>query len=440
MVRLFTKNVLTMLAGTLMVSSVASAKVYVNSVCHMKTSASTKEIKGDGDITKKFPLASISKIVTSLWAVEKLGVDYRYKTILHLTPTANGRMDIHIEGSRDPMFGRNMSYFLISELNRMKITNIEKLTFDENFLMHWLAEESPLIGGVTPRYETIEQQAAVVRKHLLEYFATAINKSMYSSLRTKATKNNVFMLEKPSITVRSVEFVPKSQYKKEQLTASVVLKSAPLRMLLKRMNNQSNNYIADNLYWNLGGTSAFNSFAQSTLNATSSQIVFHNGSGNNEGTTAKPIYNEASCETMIKAIYALNKALAAKGYKLSDVMAVANKDSDSTVDNFGGVASGAMVAKTGTVNKAKTLAGSISTKDGEFFFAILLHADMDQNSSDRGVATQMIKNKVAQMINNRSGPRAINYTEFIPLAFDTGSYLTEYQTITPAPSVSLNKQ
>lgn len=426
-------GILAALTAPVLLTSNAFAKVYVNSICQMKVASSAGKIEGDDNAQKKYPLASISKVITTLWAIEKLGVDYRHKTVLHLTPTANGSMDVHVEGSRDPIFGRNLSYFLISELNRMKITKIEKLTFDENFLLDWLAEESPRIGGVTPRYETIEEQAAAVTKNLKESFSTAINRSMYNKLRDKATKAKVFMLEKPTLDVRKISFLAKSQYKKDKYTGSVVLQSAPLRTILKRMNNQSNNYIADNLYWNLGGTAAFNAYANATLKADKNQIVFHNGSGNNEGTTSNPVYNEATCETMIKTLYTLNKSLEAKGYKLSDVLAVANKDSDSTVDNFGGNAAGAMVAKTGTVNKAKTLAGSISTKEGEFFFAILLHTDMDQSSSDRGVASQMIKNKISQMINSRSGPKEISYTEILALPFDQGSYLSEAN----APVVSL---
>ncbi|MFV8256202.1 D-alanyl-D-alanine carboxypeptidase [Bdellovibrio bacteriovorus] len=432
----FKLGILAALAAPVLMASTASAKVYVNSVCHMKAAAAAGKVEGEGDMQKKFPLASISKVITTLWAIEKLGVDYRHKTVLHLTPTANGSMDLHVEGSRDPIFGRNLSYFLISELNRMKITKIENLTFDENFLLDWLAEESPRIGGVTPRYETIEQQAEAVIKNLKESFSTAINRPMYSKLREKATKAKVFMLEKPTLEVRNISFLPKVSYKKDKYTGSVVLQSAPLRTILKRMNNQSNNYIADNLYWNLGGTAAFNAFAAATLKADQNQIVFHNGSGNNEGTTAKPIYNEATCETMIKTLYTLNKSLEAKGYKLSDVLSVANKDNDSTVDNFGGNAAGAMIAKTGTVNKAKTLAGSISTKEGEFYFAILLHTDMDHSSSDRGVAAQMIKNKISQLINKRSGPKEIQYTEILALPFDQNSYLTEAN----APVVTLSKK
>lgn len=425
MIPALAKKMLHVAVGTLLIGSTASAKVYLNSMCHMSANSGNKAVEGDRNKDDKFPLASISKVVTTLWAIDKLGADYRFTTRLHITATANGAYDVHIQGSRDPIFGRNLSYFLISELNRMKVTKIENLTFDENLLLDWLAEEKPRIGGTTPRFDTIEEQAAFVRRTLLSSFATAISTEHYNSLKIKAAKIDVTMVNKPTISVRQVTFVPKATFKKPVAAVSVDLKSAPLKTILKRMNNQSNNYIADHLYWNLGGTEAFNKFVIEKLKADSDDIVFHNGSGNNEGSVANPIYNEATCEMMVKVLYSLDKSLSAKGYELSDVMAVAGKDTNSTVGRYGGVMAGSMIAKTGSVNKAKTLTGTISTKNGEIYFAVLMHTDYDKNRSDWGVANQQIKNKVSQLINNNGGPKKVLYTEQLPLPFDKGSYLTQ---------------
>ncbi|WP_347358218.1 D-alanyl-D-alanine carboxypeptidase [Bdellovibrio sp.] len=423
MITALTKKILHVSVGTLLISSAASAKVYLNSMCHMAANSTQGVVQGDKTKDDKFPLASISKVVTTLWAIDRLGPDYRYATKLHITPTANGAVDIHIEGSRDPMFGRNLGYFLMSELNRMKIKKIEKMTFDENFLLTWRAEEKPLIAGTTPKYETIEEQAAVVRSTLINAFGTGVNSLLYKNLRAKAAKNGVQMVESPSVSIRNVAFTPKASFQKAANTQTAILRSAPLRSILKRMNNQSNNYIADTMFWNLGGTEKFEQYVKTTLAASDEDIVFHNGSGNNEGSVAKPIYNEATCEMMVKILYRLDKNLSVKGYDLSDVMAVAGKDRDSTVRGYGGNMAGSTIAKTGSVNKAKTLAGSISTKNGEIYFAVLMHTDQDQNRSDWGVASQQIKTKVAQLISTNGGPKKVNYTEQLPLPFDAKSYL-----------------
>ncbi|WP_374075676.1 D-alanyl-D-alanine carboxypeptidase [Bdellovibrio bacteriovorus] len=413
--------------GSLIAASSASAKVYVNSMCTMKANSSGKVIEGDKNKDDKFPLASISKVVTSLWAVEKLGPDYRYKTKLHVTKVSNNSYDVHIEGSRDPIFGRNASYYLISELNRagVDIKKIENLTFDENFLLDWLAEEDPRIGGNTPYYETIQQQAEAVRNSLIADFATPIRKAMYDDLRKRAGTIGVKMEVAPNISVTRVEFKPKSSFTKNSEMTTLVYKSAPLRTILKRMNNQSNNYIADTLYWNLGGTAAFNQYIKTALAVGSDEMEFHLGSGNNanyiDKDFSKNVYNEATCESMIKTLYRLDSLLEKSGYELSEVMAVAGVDKASTVGKYDGEFVGSTTAKTGSVNKAKTLAGVVSTKNGEIYFAVLMNTD---GRSEWGAANGVIKTKVRGLINNNGGPKKINYTKpILPLPFDTGSKL-----------------
>lgn len=425
--------------GTVVATSSASAKVYVNSMCYMKANSAGKVIEGDKNKDDKFPLASISKVVTTLWAVESLGVDYRYSTKLHVTKVGSDTYDVHIEGGRDPIFGRNSSYYIISELNKsgIDVKKIENLTFDENFIFDWFSEESPRIGGDTPYYDTIQKQTSAVRDSLLKYFATGINKSMYDLLKKRADKIGVAMAKSPSLSVRRVEFIPKASYNKPAGTTTLLYRSAPLRTILKRMNNQSNNYVADNLYWNLGGTSAFNEYIKKSLSLSSNEIEFYIGSGNNADYIYNPnksIYNQATCETMIKVLYRLDKILEKSGYEMSEVMAVAGLDKGSTVAGFGGNFAGSTIAKTGSVNVAKTLTGSISTKNGEIYFAVLMHTD---SRGEWGSASNQIKKKVNQLIVDNGGPKRIQYNEILPLPFDDKSTLKSSSS--PDPGVTAQK-
>lgn len=417
--------------GSLLAASSASAKYYVNSMCTMKAASAGKVIEGDKSKNEKFPLASISKVVTSLWAIEKLGANYRFPTKLHVNKVGSDTYDVHIEGSRDPIFGRNASYFLISELNRQNISikKIENLTFDENFLLDWLSEESPRVAGSTPYFETLQEQTEAVRNSLLADFSTAIKKDMYAALRAKAAKIGVQMESAPTISVRRVEFKPKKSFTKTTATTTLVYQSAPLHAILKRMNNQSNNYIADHLYWNLGGTTEFNKYVKTSLSLNSNEIEFYLGSGNNASYILDPnrnIYNEATCETMIKVLYRMDKILEKTGYSLSQVMAVAGVDGSSTVAGYGGNFAGTTVAKTGSVNKAKTLAGTVSTKNGVIYFAVLMHTD---SRADWGAASATIKSKVNDLIVKNGGGKKINYTETLPLPFDKKSRLTALSVV-----------
>lgn len=408
--------------GVLLSSSLAHAKFYVNSTCHMKTNDKQKVISGDDNKSKKYPLASLSKIATTLWAIEKLGIDYRHATKVHVTEIAQGSYDVHIEGSRDPFFGQRMGYFLISELNKMQIRNIERLTFDENFLLKWAVESPMVAGGTTANFESIEQQVRYIKKSLEIDFASPISMTAYKRLRNLTP---VKMIPDPSMNVRHFDFVAKSSFQKTANTRTFILRSAPLITVLKKMNNQSNNYIADHLYWNMGGTDAFTQFIQKKLSFTNQDLVFYNGSGNNEGSSQAPIYNMGSCESVIKTIYALDRELIQRGKTLEDVLAVAGIDQDSTVKNF--PLEGSMTAKTGTVNKAKTLAGTIATAEGELIFAILLHTD---GPADWGAAHNSILRRVQQIAQDMGGAIRMGYKELRTLPFDEISQLTEEASLT----------
>jgi len=115
-------------------SASSQAKVYVNSTCYMNGMSPNQIVQGDKKVDEKFPLASTSKVMTSLWSVARLNADSRFKTNIYVTKVSSDSYDVHIEGGRDPIFGRTSSYFLISELNRIGVKKIENLTFDENFL------------------------------------------------------------------------------------------------------------------------------------------------------------------------------------------------------------------------------------------------------------------------------------------------------------------
>ncbi|WP_413943448.1 D-alanyl-D-alanine carboxypeptidase [Bdellovibrio sp. HCB-162] len=426
----------------LITASSASAKVYVNSMCTMRANSQNKVIDGDNNKDDKFPLASISKVVTTLWAIEKLGPDYRFTTKLHVNRVGNNAYDVHIEGSRDPLISRNTGYFLVSELNRagIDIKNIERLSFDENFLINWGLEEHP--GIDTPYYRTMQAQVEAVRGQLVANFITPIDfgkNSAYNILKARAAKIGVSMESTPKINVRQVEFVSKKDFVKQADTTTLLYRSTPLKTILKRMNNQSNNYIADNLYWNLGGTSEFNKYLQSSLSLSTNEMEFYLGSGNNADYILNPggkaVYNEATCEAMIKVLYKLDKSLEAKGLQLSDVMAVAGKDNTSTVAEkygYGGVFAGSTVAKTGSVDKAKTLAGTVSTAKGEIYFVVLMNTD---GRSEWGSASGVIKEKVKNLINSNGGPKDIGYkNEIIALPFDAASKLQN------AANISLGKK
>ncbi|WP_413585442.1 D-alanyl-D-alanine carboxypeptidase [Bdellovibrio sp. HCB274] len=404
-------------------TTTASAKVYLNSACTMK--ANSKQIEGNGSKDEKFPLASISKLVTSLWAIETLGADYRFTTKIHLTKKDDGLYDMHIEGGHDPIFGRSVGYFILAQLNmkELNIRQIDTLTFDENFLMEWNVEEPVSIAGDTKYYPDQAAQVAHVKHELENGFITPIADNSYKYIRSLAKSVGVELPEKkPSIKFNKVEFLAKQDFKQDNQTISFTYRSAPLHKIVKNMNNKSNNYIADHLYWNLGDTPAFNLYLQNSLKMDNRDLQFNLGSGNNADYISKKKYdyNEGTCSAMIKVMIRLNEVLANKGLSLTDVMAVAGVDTDSTVARYKGAMEGAMIGKTGTVDKAKTLAGSISTGNGKIYFVILMHKD---SSGENGSAANAIKNRIRALFTINDGSKKIAYSEISALPFDSKSAL-----------------
>lgn len=412
------------IVSILLVSQLADAKVYLNSMCTMNADSKSMEIKGDDNKDKKFPWASISKVATSLWAVEKLGAFYRYTTRLHINKVSDDVFDLHIEGGRDPIFGRSAGYFLLSELNRkgLSVKKIRNLTFDENFLIRWNLEESAVVAGETKYYNSIEEQTQDIKLSIRNNLATPPSASAYNTLKTRAARSGIKMEDSPSIEVENIDYVSRRQFRPTSTTISLAYRSAPLHQILKNMNNRSNNYISDVIFWNLGGSDNFQAYMKDAMDLTKDEIEFNLGSGNNAHYLygGEYNYNEGTCEAMIKVIYRLNLLLERAGLQLSHVMAVADVDEQSSLKSYVGSMAGAVIAKTGTVSRAKTLAGSISTQEGEFYFAVLMHMD---RLNESGSASHVIKSKIIDLISRLGGPKRINYTKIDPLPFDKSSIL-----------------
>ena len=64
------------------------------------------------NLDKPVRLASVSKLITSLWAMEKLGPNYTYNTKLFIKGN-----NLHIQGSFDPFLGNEKMFFLIDFFN-----------------------------------------------------------------------------------------------------------------------------------------------------------------------------------------------------------------------------------------------------------------------------------------------------------------------------------
>ena len=105
------------------------------------------KLQGD-NLNLRIRLASVSKIVTTFWAGETLGLNHTFDTKLYIKGN-----NLHIEGSYDPFMGDEKMFFLVSQLNDLGYTKFDTITFDKNVMINpdviYGADEYPTMNSVT---------------------------------------------------------------------------------------------------------------------------------------------------------------------------------------------------------------------------------------------------------------------------------------------------
>lgn len=363
------------------------------------------------------PLASVSKIMTTHWALAQLGSQYRYPTIVHLLQTQKpGVWDIHLTGSRDPFFGKENLHFLISELNKMKITKIRYFTFDEKVKIYWEVRSG---GRAIIEYPLNAPEIETVLSELTSHSPFL---SGYSATQTALSKVGIELFKKPQFSIEKIAYQSSFSFANSQRRfmpqMTKTLFSAPLVEILKEMNRNSNNHAANQIFQSLGGPNAYRRFAWEKLKLASTQIQFVNGTGAPfvaNGTTTplliggKKTYNVATCATVLKVLASLDRELKKQNQSYEDIFAIPGERNSNTLD--GTYASddliGVLMAKTGTVNPSITLAGIASTKAGHVLFSYHMGIIETENEGRRGAdqaqARITIREKVTEMIKKKYG-------------------------------------
>lgn len=375
---------------------------------------------------KKYEIASVSKLFVSYWALSVLGAEHRFKTQIYVINKPNGKVDLHISGDRDPYFGRNQMYLLISELNKRGIYEIENLSFDENFKIFFNVTYYPgnpqLLRSYLPSPEQVQSELNAVLHD------KSINMTLYQKLKSFSFDYlGVELFEKPVLYAENIFFQPS-----HTLTINspplLTLQSAPLINYLKEMMIWSHNYVADLIFMSLGNSSFFDidsdtakaqaaqrffQFISKDLHFNENDLEFYNGSGDAEIISEMKYYNKASCHSVLKTIFSLKKILHNYRYSPKDLFAVAGLDRGTMYKRYSDM-KGLLLAKTGSVNVAITLAGEVSTNNGDISFSFLYKTDTPKDWND---ARNQIKEELKKIIFANNGARPIPY-EIKPFLLD----------------------
>jgi D-alanyl-D-alanine carboxypeptidase/D-alanyl-D-alanine-endopeptidase (penicillin-binding protein 4) len=402
------KRFIFLMISLIFFASTSKATV-LDSFCHASADHSAS-FKGK-DVNELLPIASVSKIFTSHWSLLTLGANYQFVTKVFLTPVNGQVWDLHLQGSKDPYFGKQTFHFLISELNKLGITKIRNFSFDENFKAFWNVTSNAVASG---DYDLDAPNADFILKNLegLKPFLRD-----YESTAQQAEQSGIKFFFNPQFQIETLAFQSANQFRPTAETLLRTIKSTQLKNLLKEMNRNSNNHAANQIFEKAGGREAFQKFEKSRLNLSEKEVLFVNGSGAPLVQNEVKLYNKATCASVLKTLLDLRKYLLTQNSDLQQILAVAGGDLDSTVNRRYLTPSTnlSLIGKTGTINPAITLGGMLSTKKGHVVF--FYNMKTNGRSRDWGLARTQIKSYLTTLINSvYSGSEPLNYqvTTFNP--------------------------
>lgn len=425
----------------LVANSVYAAKMI--SYCSMDHS--TKEIKG-ANINIKYPIASVSKLFTSLMATTTFNLDTTFSTVVYATPANKTSHDVHIVGSADPYFNRFKMQMIVSRLNEAGVKNIRYMTFDEN--VKYLHDTDAYKGfSVTTGSRKIKLKDGTskwvpvktyIRPTLLKADMSYPDKNLveaqlkeqrvimadYSKTYLAAKAAGIELYKSPRFSVVKTSFKSANDFTPATNSIKLYVTSQDMRSIVKSMNWNSNNFSSNRLLVATGGLERLNDFYFNTLKVSPAEFRFVNGSGQNHDLNGGGrLYNEASCSVVVRTIRALKISAENQSKRLQDLVAVMGVDKGSTV---GGAAytkpetKGKVAAKTGTVGTNITLGGMINAALGpQYFFFNVELANASKREENR--ARAMINVELAKLV-KKHGAVAFNYQMDNPLKDNMDNY------------------
>lgn len=285
------------------------------------------------------PAASLTKVATSLAALQTWGVDHQFETLISSTGAIqNGVLqgDLVIQGGGDPLFLWEDAIALGNALNQLGITRVSgDLVITGSFMMSFRSD-------IMKSGELLKQ---------------ALNsRSWDNDIREEFGESG----QRPMLEIKGKVRIG-AAFPKQILLLKY--RSLPLVHLLKYLNVHSQNEMAQMLADNLGGTKVIIEKASSAAQISPNELLLVNGSGLGTENRISPHAVCAMFATIEKAIHPLNLSIA-------DFFPASGVDRDGTMEDR--AIPNHAVIKTGTLNQVSALAGVVPTRDrGLVWFAVI---------------------------------------------------------------------
>ncbi|MDJ0658417.1 MAG: D-alanyl-D-alanine carboxypeptidase [Crocosphaera sp.] len=300
-----------------------------------------------GDHQAKTPLsaASLTKIATSLAALETWGTEHRFETeFLTVGTVENGVLkgDLIVKGSGDPLFVWEEAIAVGNKLNELGIKEVTgNLIIVDNFAMNFKSDRQ--ISG--------------------QLLQLALNSNRWTPLIKQQYRTLPPNTPKPQITIQGTVKVENNA--PETAKTRLTHQSLTMAELLKQMNIYSNNVMSEMIAESVGGAAVVSEMAAKAAKVDPQEVQLINGSG-------LGVENRISPRASVGMLMAMEEKLKDNPLGVADLFPMGGRDKTGTVQ-WRSIPDGVAV-KTGTLAQVSALAGVIPTKErGPVWFSIINH-------------------------------------------------------------------
>ncbi|OKH16847.1 D-alanyl-D-alanine carboxypeptidase [[Limnothrix rosea] IAM M-220] len=299
--------------------------------------------------TQALSAASLTKVATTLAAINKWSLTHQFQTAIYRTGSVNNGVlngDLIIAGGSDPLFVWEEAIAVGNALNAAGIRQVQgNLIVVGDFAMNYAID--PIVSGQTLRM--------------------GIDHRLWNDEASRQHRSMKAGTAKPQVAisgnVQRAEALPGNAAK------ILVHRSLVLSEILKLMNIYSNNAIAEMIAQNLGGGPQMGKQVAQDLEIPENELQLINGSG-------LGVENRISPRAAVMMFQAIDRSIDSETLAISDLFPVAGRDTRGTMIDR--KMPKGIIAKTGTLNQVSALAGMIPTSEhGDVWFAIINNGTWD---------------------------------------------------------------
>lgn len=307
--------------------------------------------------------ASITKVATTLAALEVWGAEHRFETLVGYQGTlADGVLqgDLIIEGGGDPLFVWEEA---IALANTLQQAGLQRVT------------GSLIIAGpFNMNFETGPQDSGELLKE-------AFNRDAWGFDVERAYLDMPSDTPTPSLQIDGGIRTEPNSYKNRANGWLVSHQSLPLVAILKAMNIYSNNPMAEQVADTLGGPEAVMRAVQTSTGIPPEEISLVNGSGLGEENQMSARAAVALFQRIHYLLRTSSQDSTGTSYTISDIFPVSGADGGTIEDRR---IPGNAVVKTGSLAVVSALAGALPTQNrGVVWFSLLNYGNGLDNLRSR---------------------------------------------------------